>query len=270
MGGLMLSTENVSVSLGHRTVLRDVSLRIPCGSLVAIIGPNGAGKSTLLRTLTGELRPSRGQVVMAGRSLTDWTLRERAQRRAVLSQHSALAFPFSCLDVVLLGRTPHEDALPTADARLSDQLIARAALDLVELGHRLRDSYDTLSGGQRQLVQLARVLAQIWEPPKDGQRYLLLDEPTASLDLRYQHLALRCARQLSRLGAATLAILHDVNLAAQYADTLVALKEGRVVAQGPPREVLCPAIVREVFDVPVSYLGALPANQFSNHDLEVR
>jgi iron complex transport system ATP-binding protein len=251
----MLRAEQICVTYGPRVVLRDVSIDVPCGALTAIIGPNGSGKSTLLRTLAGELSPTRGRVVMAGRALTELSMRERARRRAVLPQHSALSFPFSCLDVVLLGRTPHEDPQLSADARLQHRIIARTALDLVGMGGRPGDDYDTLSGGQRQLVHLARVLAQIWEPPADGQRYLLLDEPTASLDLRHQHLILRCAERLARAGAAVLAIVHDVNLAAQYADAIAILQEGVVVEQGTPDQVLHPALLRDVFGVPMTRLG---------------
>lgn len=252
----MLRCEQVFVNLRNRPVLRDVTVDVPIGSLLAVIGPNGAGKSTLLRTLAGDLRPVRGQVMMAGRALSQWTVRERAQRRAVLPQESALAFPFSCLEVVLMGRGPHCGAESTRDQQLSDQLIARAALDLVGLGARLQDCYDTLSGGQRQLVHLARVMTQIWEPASDGQRYLLLDEPTASLDLRYQHLVLARARWLARQGTAVLAVLHDVNLAAQYADQMVLLKDGSVAAQGPPASVLQPSLLREVFGISVTLFGS--------------
>jgi iron complex transport system ATP-binding protein len=252
----MLKTEQIWVALRGRTILRDVSVEVRPGTLVAVIGPNGAGKSTLLRTLSGEIKPVRGEILLAGRPLSQWTVRQRAQRRAVLPQQSALAFPFSALDVVLLGRTPHHAAEPTPFALLTDKIIARAALDLVGLGARLRDSYDTLSGGQQQLVHLARVLAQIWDPPADGVRCLLLDEPTASLDLRYQHLVLSRARKLAREGAAVLAVLHDVNLAAQYADRLVVLNDGEVVEQGTPGRVLRPALLAAVFGVPVTLLGS--------------
>ena len=252
----MLKAEQLSVTLRGRPILRDVSVEVRPGSLVAAIGPNGAGKSTLLRALSGEIKPTRGEVFLAGRPLSQWTVRQRAQRRAVLPQQSALAFPFTALDVVLLGRTPHHAAEPTPFELLTDKIIARAALDLVGLGARLRDSYDTLSGGQQQLVHLARVLAQIWEPPADGVRCLLLDEPTASLDLRYQHLVLARARQLAREGVAVLAVLHDINLAAQYADQLVVLQDGAVVEQGLPSHVLRPALLAAVFGIPVTLLGS--------------
>ena len=251
----MIKAEELCVTLRGRPILREVSVAVPGGALMAVIGPNGAGKSTLLRALSGELPPASGRVFLADRPLSQWSGQQQAQRRAVLSQQCTLAFPFAVLEVVLLGRTPHSAAAPTRFARLSDQLIARAALDLVGLGSRLHDSYDTLSGGQQQLCHLARVLSQIWEPPEDGVRCLLLDEPTASLDLRYQHLVLSRAQRLAREGAAVLAVLHDVNLAAQYADVLVVLQEGRVAAQGSPRQVLQPALLSAVFGIPVSLFG---------------
>ena len=206
---------------------------MPGGALVAVIGPNGAGKSTLLRTPAESCNGQRPRP-LAGRPLSAWS-GQKAQRRAVLSQQCTLAFPLRRLGCRLARRT--RTALGADGSRqLSDQLIARAALDLVGLGPRMQDSYDTLSGGQ-QLCHLARVLAQIWRAA--GRRGALppLDEPTASLDLRYQHLVLSRAQRLSREGAAVLAVLHDVNLAAQYADVLVVLQDGRVAAQGSPRKV---------------------------------
>lgn len=252
----MMEAEKLCVSLRGRPILREVSVTVPGGALVVVIGPNGAGKSTLLRTLSGELQPESGRVLLGGRPLSQWTGQQQAERRAVLSQQCTLAFPFTVLDVVLLGRTPHCAAAPTRLGRLSDQLIARAALDWVGLGARIHDSYDTLSGGQQQLCHLARVVSQIWEPPADGVRCLLLDEPTASLDLRYQHLVLSRAQRLSREGAAVLAVLHDVNLAAQYADLLVMLHDGRVAAQGPPPQALQPPLLSAVFGIPVSLVGS--------------
>lgn len=251
----MLRAEHLCVNRSGRAILHEVSLAVPCGALVAVIGPNGAGKSTLLRALSGELQPAGGHVLLGGRPLAKWSPRQLAQRRAVLSQQCSLAFPLSALEVVLLGRTPHPPVESKALARLTDQLIARAALELVGLGARLHDSYDTLSGGQMQLCHLARVLAQIWEPAEDGVRCLLLDEPTASLDLRSQHLVLARARRLAREGAAVLAVLHDVNLAAQYADALIVLQDGRVVEQGTARRVLQPALLAELFGVPVTLYG---------------
>lgn len=276
----MLYTENLTIALRGRAVLQGITLSVPCGSLVVVIGPNGAGKTTLLRALSGDIRPSSGQVTMADKPLAQWTLQERAQHRAVLEQDYSLSFPLRCLDVVLLGRMPHQARLRSADRRLDDLLIARSALDAVELGDRAHDSYEFLSGGQKQLVQLARALAQIWEPPvgHNAQRCLLLDEPTASLDLRYQHMILSRAQQLAAEGVAVLAILHDLNLAAQYADTLILLKNGTIAAQGSPAHVLTPTLIHDVFGVSASRIDAgerpviisAAASQLPNHQKHSR
>ena len=254
----MLNALNLSVILRGRRVLHDITLSVPCGSFVVVLGPNGSGKTTLLRALSGDIHPSHGQVWLAGRPLSHWSLQDRAQRRAVLEQEYSLSFPLRCLDVVLLGRLPHLPRTRSAEQRLDDLLIARSALDAVEQSDRADDSYDILSGGQKQLVQLARALAQIWSPPTgpSSDRCLLLDEPTASLDVRHQHLILSRAHRLSREGVAVLAILHDINLAAQYADTVVLLKDGSVAAQGRPASVLQPASIHNVFGIHATRIDA--------------
>ncbi|MBW4696286.1 MAG: heme ABC transporter ATP-binding protein [Aphanocapsa lilacina HA4352-LM1] len=230
----MLKAEGVGVHLGGRWLLEQVSLEAIPGEVIAIIGPNGAGKSTLLKTLAGEIRPTRGSVSMAGKPLADWPARERACVRAVLPQSSTLAFAFRAFEVVLMGRTPHSRGLEGE----RDRHIAREAMAAAGVAHLTERLYPTLSGGERQRVQLARVLAQIWEAPPDSPRYLLLDEPTASLDLTHQHGTLVVARGFARQGAAVITVLHDLNLAAQYADRLALLKDGKLLVVGPPDIVL--------------------------------
>jgi len=235
------------VRIGAKELLAGVSLELRAGELVAVVGPNGAGKSTLRRVLCGDAEPGDGAVWMNGRPLAAWSLIERARVRAVLPQDSTLNFPFTAFEVVLMGRTPHVRGAESAH----DYEIARAALAATEAGHLTERLYPTLSGGERQRVQLARVLAQIWEPPADGARYLLLDEPTSNLDLAHQHSTLAIARRFARAGVGVLVIVHDLNLAAQYADRILMLKDGRVVAAGPPAEVLTQAAIRATFDMPV-------------------
>jgi ABC-type hemin transport system ATPase subunit len=182
----MLAAHHVTLRVGRKALLNDVSLAFNPGEVLALIGPNGAGKSTLLKAVAGELTPTTGVVELEQKPLAAWSLQERARRRAVLPQHSMLDFPFTVLEVVLLGRSPHGGG-----ASVHDHYIARQALAAVEAAHLEQRLYPTLSGGERQRVQLARVLAQIWEPLPDGTaRYLLLDEPTASLDLAHQHATL--------------------------------------------------------------------------------
>ncbi|WP_407951494.1 heme ABC transporter ATP-binding protein [Pendulispora brunnea] len=225
--------------------MNEVSLAAKPGEVVAIVGPNGAGKSTLLKMLSGELTPSSGEVRMGDRPLAEWSVHDRARVRAVLSQHEDLRFAFTGFDVVLLGRSPHiagtESMRDTAIARL-----AMSATDTLAFEER---TYVTLSGGERQRIQLARALAQIWEAPEGQHRVLLLDEPTNSLDLHHQHAVLHWARKMAADGVAVVAVLHDLNLAAQSADRIAVLRAGRRVAEGPPGDVLTAELVREVFSV---------------------
>jgi iron complex transport system ATP-binding protein len=241
----MLSVRHLSVTVGPSMLLAGVSLDVLPGEVVAVVGPNGAGKSTLVRVLCGDLAPTAGEVLLEKRRLATWPLRERAKVIAVLPQDASLTFPFTVLEVVLMGRTPH---LKGREQR-RDYDVAYAALKEVEvltLAHRL---YSTLSGGERQRVQLARVLAQIWDVPSTGHRYLLLDEPTASLDLAHQHSTLATAQRFARQGTGVLTIIHDLNLAAQYADRIVVLHAGQQLATGCPQEVLTPEMIQMAFAV---------------------
>lgn len=244
---MTLEGRHLTVKVNRTRLLNDVSLRVEPGEIVAVIGPNGAGKSTLLRALSGDLTPETGDVLMAGRPLSQWSLRERAQVRGILSQQVHLSFAFNVLQVVLMGRGPHTRGLEAQ----RDYEIVHQALETAEVLH-LRDRlYTTLSGGERQRVQLARVLAQIWEPVKDQTRYLMMDEPTNNLDLTHQHRALCIARDFARQDVAILVVLHDLNLAAQYADRLVLLHEGAQTAVGTPRQVLTAENIQATFNVNV-------------------
>jgi iron complex transport system ATP-binding protein len=243
----MLTLSNITVQIGGATLIHQVDLTVEPGTLTAVVGPNGAGKTTALRVASGELAPSSGTVLMDGTSLAARSNREVARRRAVLAQQSHLRFAFPVLQVVLMGRTPHLNGAETA----RDWQIAESALAAVGLVDFAERSFPTLSGGEQQRVQLARALAQIWTPPSSGNRYLLLDEPTASLDLAHQHRVLTTAAQRAQDGVGVLAILHDLNLAAQYADQVVMLRDGQVYESGAPAEVLTPSAVQSVFGCPV-------------------
>ncbi len=249
----VLAAEALGFARGRRPVLDGIDLTLRGGELLALIGPNGAGKSTLLHLLSGALRPAAGVVRLAGRPLEAWPRAALARCRAVLPQSSELSFPFRALEVVLMGRSAHAGL--SGPAR--DREIAAAALAAVDAGALAERLYATLSGGERQRVQLARVLAQIWPeaPPPDaepGGRLLLLDEPTNNLDLAHQHQLLRFARGLADQGLGVLAVLHDPNLAALYADRLAVLRAGRLEALGPVEVVLTAATVSRVFGLPVA------------------
>ena len=246
----MLAANAIRVRYGTAEVLQGPSLSVAPGEVVAVLGPNGAGKSPLLSVLAGTLRPHQGEAALEGRGLADWPPRALALRRAVLPQHSELTFGFPVLEVVLLGRSPYVGA----SSRAEDLAVAEACLAEAEVSHLAGRTYTTLSGGERQRVQLARVLAQLDFPnarKEDPARYLLLDEPTSSLDLAHQHTTLRTARRAAERGIGVLAILHDLNLAAMYADRLVVLSRGSLAAEGPPEAVLTEDLVRDAFDLPV-------------------
>ncbi|MCF4165857.1 heme ABC transporter ATP-binding protein [Zavarzinia compransoris] len=245
----MLAARELSLILpSGRRILDRASLSVAPGQLTAVIGPNGAGKSSLLRLLAGEARPAEGRADLDETPLARLRGRERARRIAVLPQSTHLDFAFRVSEVVGLGRLPHGDD----ETRGRGRAVVAAALaqvDLADYGDRL---YTTLSGGEQQRVQLARCLAQLdllaGERP-DRARYLLLDEPTASLDPAHQLAVMTLARDLSRRGLGVLAVLHDLGLAASVCDRLVVMAGGRIVADGPPGATLDRGLIAAVYGI---------------------
>jgi iron complex transport system ATP-binding protein len=238
-----IRAEGVARAYGAHAVLAGVDLAVAAGELVGVIGPNGAGKTTLVRMLSGVTPPDAGRVVLDGRPLAAWAPRERAKTIAVVPQDPHVEFPFTVLEIVLMGRAPHLAGLGFAEA--TDLAIARGALARLDLGGLEDRRLDALSGGERQRVFLARALAQ--EP-----RVLLLDEPTTHLDLRHQAAILEVVREGVRTrGVAALAVLHDLNLAAVACDRLVLLAGGRVAAAGTAAEVLRADAIERAFGTTV-------------------
>ena len=241
----MLEAEEIVFRRGRRTILDRVSVRIETGKVTALVGPNAAGKSTLLKMLTGEWRPLQGSITLEGRALNEWTARELSRIRAVLPQESELNFPFRAIDVVLLGRLPYSHRTETG----RDFQIANAALESMDMLDQRDSLYTTLSGGEKQRVQTARVLAQVSGGENGPSSYLMLDEPTSSLDLSHQFMVLRSAVEFAGNGAAVFVILHDLNHALRYSDSVLVMDGGRIVVEGPPSEVLKPQLVEGVFNV---------------------
>lgn len=247
---MSFSARNLRYTIGDRALLDDVSLSLEPGRVHAVLGPNGAGKSTLLRVLSGEWQPQSGRLLLNGQGLGDWTPQQCARQRAVLPQGESLRFGFTVEQVVALGRLP---CLHHAATRERD--IVNDALSTAGVAHLSQRRYPTLSGGERARVQFARVLAQIWEPIELGERYLLLDEPTASLDLAHQHSLLAAARRLAAQGVGVLTILHDPNLALAYADEVTLIHQGRVLAQDSASACLTAANLSALYGVAVERLG---------------
>jgi iron complex transport system ATP-binding protein len=242
----MLELCDIALSRGGTPILNGVSARFAPGEFVAVVGPNGAGKSSLVRVLTGEWSPDAGRVGLDGRQLKSISRRQIAQRMAVVPQASTLGFDFLVEEIVGLGRLPHATGAAVDDAAVT------GALALLGLDAFAGRRYLTLSGGERQRVQLARALVQIWPGPDAAPApILVLDEPTSALDLAQQHVALEAASARALGGAIVIAVLHDLNLAAEYADRLLVLKAGRLVADGAPPEIMTDQTVSGWFGCPV-------------------
>jgi iron complex transport system ATP-binding protein len=249
-----LAAIGVGVERQGRRLLDGVDLTLTAGEVLVLLGANGAGKSTLLKCLAGEMAPEQGQIWLNRRPLQRWPALDVARRRGVLPQASPLNFPFTVLEVVLMGRIPHAGN-GRLGAPATDLAIAAEALAAAEADHLAERRYTTLSGGERQRVHLARVLAQLWEPlPGAEPRWLLLDEPTSSLDLAHQHAVLALVKHWAGPDMGILVVLHDLNLAAQYADRIAVLKSGRLLALGTPAEVLKPEPIQVAFGLPVRVL----------------
>ena len=245
-----LVADDVSYAFGHRPVLTHVSLTLAPGELLGVVGPNGAGKSTLLKLIAGDLQPATGSVRLGARDLHSLSALEQARRRAVMPQASTLRFALTARQVVRLGRSPYA----RSHAERENALVAELALDLVDASPLAKRIYTTLSGGEQQRIQLARALAQILPVDRADARYLLLDEPTANLDLSFQQTALALARRVAAHNVGVLAVLHDLNLAALYCDRVVVLSRGRVAASGTSDEVFTSATIAMCFGVDVTVL----------------
>lgn len=235
----LLVLDDASYAVDGRPLVDGIHLAFQAGTLTALVGPNGAGKSTLLGLAAGDLAPSRGRVSLRGRLLRQqWPVRALARERAVLPQDHGVRFAFSVSEVVAMGRLPHPP-----DPAVDEAIIA-AALSTADVDALADRDVQSLSGGEATRTAYARVLAQ-------QTALVLLDEPTAALDLAHQEALLRSARQLVRDGACVIAVLHDLNLAAGYADRIVVLQRGRTVADGTPREVLTRERIEAVYGQPV-------------------
>ncbi|WP_318198849.1 heme ABC transporter ATP-binding protein [Streptomyces sp. MCL20-2] len=239
-GSPAVEAAGLSVRLGQRQVLDSVDLTAHAGEVVALVGPNGAGKSTLLAALAADLAPGSGEMRIDGRPAAAWSAPELALRRSVLPQSAVLSFPFPVEDVVRMGRAPWAGT----EREDEDDAAVAAAMAATEVTRFAARPFSALSGGEKARVALARVLAQ-------RAPLMLLDEPTAALDLRHQELVLRICRERAAAGDAVVVVLHDLGLAAAYADRAAVLHDGRIAELGPPDTVFSGELLGEVYRQPV-------------------
>lgn len=240
----MIEARRLSVSIGRKPILTGVDLEAPPGRITAIVGPNGSGKTTMLKALSGDL-PYTGEVRMNGVPLSAMKPWQAAAQRAVLPQSTSLSFPYTVREIVKLGLLSGRSGVPEGHVEsLPEQALAR--VDLAGFAGRF---YQELSGGEQQRVQLARVLCQVWAPVLEGRaRYLLLDEPVSSLDIKHQLIIMKIAADFAAAGGGVVAILHDLNLTARVADRVAVMHEGRLAAAGTVHDVLDDALISRVFD----------------------
>ena len=234
---LDLEVKNLSFSVKGRQILHNISLDVAKGEFIGIIGPNGSGKSTLLKNVYRVLQPQNGEIILFGQNLKQVKLAQSVRQMAVVGQFHHVNFNFTVKDMVMMGRIPYQNAIGKISQ--TDDDIVKSALERVGMYEFKDRRFDVLSGGEQQRVILARALAQ--QP-----RFLMLDEPTNHLDIRYQ---LQLMEITAHLGIGVLAVLHDLNLAAMYCHRIYVLKDGRLIAQGSPHELLTPQLIKQVYHV---------------------
>lgn len=257
-------TTGLQLQLGNKRILDGIDFALPSGQLTALLGCNGAGKSSLLKVLAGDLAPSGGEVHLHDKPLSRYSAAALARHRAVLTQKPTLSFAFRVRQVVEMG-TANRRLRAAQRERCVDQMLQLAGVE-----HLAERDYTSCSGGEQQRVQFARVLAQLWGHSGERPPVLLLDEPVSALDLAWQQRVLEIARWLiDRHGWSVLAVLHDMNQAAAYADQVVLLEGGRCLAQGSPGDTLTDAYLNQAFAV-IAHVQAHPLEPARPHVLPIR
>lgn len=232
-----INTLDIEAYLGNSHILKGLNIQAKNKEFVGIIGPNGSGKSTLLKCIYRTLQPSKGIIFLDNKNIKDYSLKESAKKMAVVSQHNNYSFDFTVSEMVLMGRAPHKKFIEKDNAE--DYRIMREALEKVGMIDYAKRSYSTLSGGEKQRIILARALAQKSE-------CLILDEPTNHLDIKYQ---LQFMATVKELGVTVIAAIHDLNIAALYCDKIYALKAGKILSHGKPKEVLTSEVIKSLYEV---------------------
>ena len=245
---MSLSLKSVSLKLDNRQILKDVSLEINESEIVSVIGPNGAGKSTLLNVLTGDISPDSGDIIYDNKQLNKISIQERAFTRSVMSQMQTLVFNFNVKDVIEMGWLQRGNSDFSSNFSMAFEAVTTEC-NVHNLVHR---KFNSLSGGEQRRVHFARTLLQLWRPSQSNDpRYLLLDEPTANLDLSSEMLLMNILKARASSNVGILVILHDLNLASHFADKIAIMKDGEIKAFGKPEEIMTDDFLTSIYEVPI-------------------
>jgi len=246
----MLEARDVSYKIGNKILLQCSNVNFEANAFHVILGANGAGKSTLLKLLAGDIQPASGEIFFDSHKLSGYTRKQLSKMRGVLSQHYNITFPVTAGEMVMMGRYPHFDNMPS----LKDISIQKQAMELMKVEQFFDRDYNTLSGGEAQKVQMSRVLSQVWQEGTSEPKIIFLDEPVAHLDIKYQYQLLQVAKDLCNQNITVIAVLHDLSLAINFADRLLLMKQGAIVYDLKGIEAMTPEMLEDVFDMKLRIL----------------
>ncbi|ETX09926.1 hemin ABC transporter ATP-binding protein [Marinomonas ushuaiensis DSM 15871] len=247
---MSINIQSLSISIGEKTLLDTIDLTINPNELTVLIGPNGAGKSSLLKACSGDIHPDTGEIFINQNPIQSYSPINLAKTRAVMTQSYEMGFGFTVMEIVSMGCFIYEEQV----SKCQRQKIIKDVMNFMEISHLAERNFMTLSGGEQQRTQLARVLAQLWQPyEQEEARYLFLDEPTSSLDVFHQYHVLSLAKELTKRNIGVLAVVHDLSLAASFADQLVLLNNGEIVTKGESENVLQRSYLEKVYGIKAEY-----------------
>ena len=246
----LLEIKSIFFKIKEKLILNDISLNVKSGDMVSIIGPNGSGKTTMLKAISNEVKISDGKIIFNKKNINNWDISDLANEKSVLSQSSNLVFPFTVIDIVKMGRFPiKKKGNLTQENNLCEKI-----LDIFDLTDYVNQNYITLSGGEKQRVQLARVVAQIWSEDY-SEKILLLDEPTSYLDIKHQYLLFNFLKTLNDKGLTIMMVLHDLNHAISNSNKVAVLKNSQLISYGDTKKVITENLINKVFEIDLKLIN---------------
>tara|TARA_B100000614_G_scaffold161614_1_gene143945 strand:- start:8451 stop:9236 length:786 start_codon:yes stop_codon:yes gene_type:complete len=246
----LLKVNSIFFKVRNKIILDDISISIKSGDMISIIGPNGSGKTTMLKAISNEIPITNGEVLFHNKNILNWDINSLANQKAVLSQSNNLVFPFSVIDIVKMGRFPIKDK----GNQNEEEKLCKNILEIFDLGDYINQNYITLSGGEKQRVQLARVVAQIWSEDYSN-KLLILDEPTSYLDIKHQYSLFNFLKKLNQKGLTIMMVLHDLNHAIANSNKIVVLKNSKLISYGETKEVITEKLINKVFEIDLKLIN---------------